>query len=832
MNRTECYNHEHNLNDRSTGRGTRKYLFTSHQERAPEQKVGVMNTPHKFQLSAPIVAKLRSVARLVRNYLLIETALLIAVWCLSIFWLGGLLDYLPVTVGANETPRLVRAAILAIMGLGTAWILIAYLGRRLFVRLPQRSLALLIERKYPELNNELVTTVELSGRSDADVSNPVAHRAMLERVHRSISTRIAHVEPASLLNWQPIWGTGTAAVFGVVVTVIAAFGMPDWLSLWSTRLFSLADTPWPRRAVLHADGIQLQLPAFTGQLAAERIMVPFVAGLARVPTGAAAQLQVSADTQAVQVPEVCTLFYSSEDGSRGRANLRRVGAPVKGWQQFTLDGPPLDGLSTNLDFDVVGLDARLRDLKLEVIEPAMISDLQLECRYPKYLIDSLSSRAEVEQLPYRSGQRIPQGTELTLRGKAGSRLNKAQYVVRSTNSSATTEAPLEILSVTPVGKEFSIPLGVLESSLVVEIRLIDEYGLSADQIPRYLISMQEDTIPEVESRLEGIGIAITPNAILPIRGTVVDDHGIQEVAVELARNEDQPLKLPLTLKSAEEIESQIDLAQLAEQGRFQLAPSMTLGLVVSARDRYDLLGQQHVGLGQPQQLAVVTPDKLLVILDRQELELRQRLELIIAEIEQLRDALQETANSLSQGKTARTAPPTLKGVVHFQTSDEDGDKTDVAAQLRRIASLRAQQAVLQGDKSQQELASVAVRVDSIRLQLINNRIDSTDRQALLQEKVHQPLTALLAGDFEQLRRQLLEFQTASMSDAGGGTQARTAVAGTEQVLIALEAIKANMLDIESFSEIIDLVRDLLEDQDQILSETEKQQKQRILDLLK
>ena len=170
--------------------------------------------------------------------------------------------------------------------------------------------------------------------------------------------------------------------------------------------------------------------------------------------------------------------------------------------------------------------------------------------------------------------------------------------------------------------------------------------------------------------------------------------------------------------------------------------------------------------------------------------------------------------------------------MNFQTSDEDGDKTDVAAQLRRIASLRAQQAVLQGDKSQQELASVAVRVDSIRLQLINNRIDSTDRQALLQEKVHQPLIALLAGDFEQLRRQLLEFQTASMSDAGGGTQARTAVAGTEQVLIALEAIKANMLDIESFSEIIDLVRDLLEDQDQILSETEKQQKQRILDLLK
>ena len=41
-----------------------------------------------------------------------------------------------------------------------------------------------------------------------------------------------------------------------------------------------------------------------------------------------------------------------------------------------------------------------------------------------------------------------------------------------------------------------------------------------------------------------------------------------------------------------------------------------------------------------------------------------------------------------------------------------------------------------------------------------------------------------------------------------------------------------MLDIESFSEIVDLVRSLLDDQEEILSETEKQQKQRLMDLLK
>jgi hypothetical protein len=789
-------------------------------------------------IEARVAHKLSAIAGLIRNYVIFEAVLWIALWCMAVFWLGGMLDYLPVTAGASETPRAVRIGLLAMMAIGTGWILVARLASRVFARLPEKSLALLVERKYPEFNNELVTAVELSNKAEADVSNPVAYRAMLGRVHESVGRRIESVEPATLLNWQPIWGAGIAFGFIMVVTGIAALGMSNWMLQWSQRLFALSDKPWPRRASLNADGIQLQLPAFTGQLVAERVMIPFENGLARLPNGAAAQLQISADTKAAALPETCTLFYRAEDGSRGRANLRRVGGPVAGWQQFTLEGPPLDGLTSDLEFDVVGLDARLRDHKLQVVEPTAISDMQIECRYPVYLIDSLTSRPNLERLPYRSGQRIPQGTEVTLLGKSSSPLKQVQYVVRGTSTGAGGEGGLQILTAEPKGSEFQVPLGQLNSNLVVEVRLIDHYGLSADQISRYLLTMQEDTVPEVATRLDGIGMAITPNAVIPILGTVTDDHGIQEVAVELARNEDNPLKLQVPIKGDDNLDIKIDLAQLAEGGKFVLAPKMTLGLVVSARDRYDLQGQQHIGLGQPQQLAIVTANELGIILDRQELELRQRLELIISEVEQLREALQQTAASLSPSGSARLPRVDRSSVLVTAQEGTNADAKnaqtppDAAAQLRRIAALRAQQAVLQGDKSQQELASIALRVDNVRKQLINNRTDTIDRQVRLQEKVHQPLTGLLANEYEKMRSQLLTFQTAAMSDAGGGTQARSAVEGTDQVLIALEAIKANMLDMESFTEILDLVQGLLDDQEKILSETEKQQKQRILDQFK
>ncbi len=214
-------------------------------------------------------------------------------------------------------------------------------------------------------------------------------------------------------------------------------------------------------------------------------------------------------------------------------------------------------------------------------------------------------------------------------------------------------------------------------------------------------------------------------------------------------------------------------------------------------------------------------------------------------------ALQDTASSLVKPDAAgvvrgakllgavaiqygREGAPAANQAAGTQESAAQKAATmDAAAQLRRIAMLRAQQAVLQGDKSQQELVSITLRIDGIRKQLVNNRIDSSeDRQGRLQEKVHQPLTVLLANDYEKLRTSLVTFQTAAMTDAGGGAQARGAVAATDQVLIALEAIKANMLDIESFSEIVDLVRGLLDDQEKLLSETEKERKRRMLESLK
>jgi hypothetical protein len=784
-------------------------------------------SPNNFRLSSAILSRLDELRRLLRRYVTVQGLLLIALWLLSAFWLGALIDYLPVTVGSSESPRALRIGLLAVMLAGSLWIAWHWIVARLWVRLEDKSLALLLERSYPQLNNELITAVELSKQSSNDVANPAAHRAMLERVHRSASEHITSVRPQELFNWQPLWAAGVATIFALVVTGVAALGMSDWMGRWSRRLFTLSDEPWPRRAVLRADGLQLQVPAFSTQLAAERVWLPFVDGIARVPQGAAPLLQISADVEAPQVPEICTLYYQAEDGARGRANLRRVGGPRDAWQAFTLDGPPLDGLTQAMHIDVVGLDARLRDLTIEVVEPAVIANMQLACEYPSYLLDSLSVRAQQETLEYRSGIFIPEGTDVTLRGTASGPLSRVDFLIHGAQDEQGSEPELQIHSLQGNSATFEIPLGKVARSQVVEVRLLDQFGLSSAQIPRYVIAVREDTIPEVTAQLEGIGLAITPNALLPIVGTVEDDHGVQAVSAELAVNESDPLTLPLELQETK-LQSTIDLEQLGQQGTLQLAPGATLGMLVAASDYYDLKPQPHVGRGQPVQLSVVTSDQLLVMLDRQELELRQRLEQIVTELEQLREVLQTLKSDLPANALRILDARQPSGLVAVQ---EEATRESRAEQVQRLSGLWAQQSVLQADKSQQELSSVAARVDNLRQQLVNNRIDSYDRQERLLSKVGLPLRELLANEYQVLQRSLSNLQTATL--AGGGAQpADEASRALVAVLLKLEAIKSNMQDIEDFNEIIDLVRGLLDDQEKVLSETEAEQRKRILELLR
>ncbi len=53
-----------------------------------------MSDTKQIALASPVVRKLSSIAVLIRNYVIVESLLWIAIWILILFWVGGLIDYL------------------------------------------------------------------------------------------------------------------------------------------------------------------------------------------------------------------------------------------------------------------------------------------------------------------------------------------------------------------------------------------------------------------------------------------------------------------------------------------------------------------------------------------------------------------------------------------------------------------------------------------------------------------------------------------------------------------------------------------------------------------
>jgi type IV secretory pathway VirD2 relaxase len=131
-------------------------------------------------------------------------------------------------------------------------------------------------------------------------------------------------------------------------------------------------------------------------------------------------------------------------------------------------------------------------------------------------------------------------------------------------------------------------------------------------------------------------------------------------------------------------------------------------------------------------------------------------------------------------------------------------------------------------ESADEILGVAAFMADIRAELINNRVDAKDRQAQLQNKVILPLQRAAADLFPEFDRRLEKMQEVA-GDSAAPAASQAAVDQANAIIAACNAVLEEMLDLETYNELVDLVRSLIEEQEQITSETKKRQ---AADLLK
>ena len=396
--------------------------------------------------------------------------------------------------------------------------------------------------------------------------------------------------------------------------------------------------------------------------------------------------------------------------------------------------------------------------------------------------------------------------------------------------------------------EYEIPF--LAERVTLEFFLCDENGVVNEQSHVVVIDVAEDEAPVIETRLSGIGTAVTPDVQIPIEIEVEDDHGVEKVWVELEIGAGEPQQGFVDWKSGP-FEKKLDFRELrntvGEAYRLPTDGDATLAVTVMADDRFDLGDQPNVGAGDRYELRVVSPEELLRILEQSEVGQRRRLEQIVREVKEQKDYLVRTKSRAGQADDDSVEPGDEPG--DKEAGVEDDDDSPERQELRRLF---AQRALLQNDKSLGEVIGCIEAFDNLRLQLINNRISADARQKRFEEGVIAPLNQTasvtmtdLAKNLTQLEVQLREVEglQANKNDPPEPAEIERlriaaeqttvdSIAATDQVLIELNEVLNLLIKHETQNELLDIVRQMIKKQEELKERTKKErQKQAFEGLL-
>jgi hypothetical protein len=134
-------------------------------------------------------------------------------------------------------------------------------------------------------------------------------------------------------------------------------------------------------------------------------------------------------------------------------------------------------------------------------------------------------------------------------------------------------------------------------------------------------------------------------------------------------------------------------------------------------------------------------------------------------------------------------------------------------------------------QSAHEVLGLAEAFDNIHDQLQNNRVDNPDLMARVTEHIAQPLHQLGEHSMSQLETQL-QLVNERIADATAGPPALADSRRlADDVLVEMQMVLDHMLELESYNEVVGLLRDIIDDQKTLNERTKQQQNERLQDLL-
>ncbi|MDR3183225.1 MAG: hypothetical protein LBT89_09965 [Planctomycetaceae bacterium] len=702
-----------------------------------------------------IQRKLGQLEQTLRFYAFVNGITVLLFTAAGLFWFDLAFDRF------FELPLIVRAFTAAALSACLAAAAYRYLIRTCLMTFGNEMLAAVFERFVPALNGTLLTVVSRNF--------PAAGISVTETLPSGFGTLIIQdaaeklrgvnvrrffcVRRLTLLLFCAFVCSASIPLFFVLCSETAA--------VWLSRSIFLSQQNYPRRSLLIADGFQ--------------------DGIVRIGKGDNFTLSVRADMSMPLVPEKIRIRTANRTLTLEHFTVQTTDGTD--YRVFTHTFPEV---LEPMTLHIRGADTTLDNLHIGVLPVPVLTDFSLQLSYPDYM------QRQPQTVPVIGRTMIPDGTAVTVAAAANKPLLQwtAQW---TTPNGLETVKSRETAAFTAV----ECPLPVFRSDVLLDFRLNDIDSLHNRQPIHVDLAAVKDKPPVVTARLDGIGVAVTPDADVPMSGEMSDDYGICRAALTVNKE----TKMQWTResgqwKSAANVQPGTDIARLvaAQSAPFnftyslstlQLKPGSSITLFLSAADKCNLDGKTgQSGEGPHWTLEVVTPERLKTLLEVRETTLRQRFEVVIGEVGRTKTFLNQPIDDFNKSRMLR------------DTQKEVYDQR-----------------------------SILDAFELIRQEMLNNKIFTDDLQQRLNSGIISPLRNILSADFPELDKRIESLQPETAA-------AKTAcLEQFDTVVKRMQDVRDNMLSLESFNEAVELLRSILKQQQQIRSETLEEKNNRLKKLL-
>ncbi|MCA8990463.1 MAG: hypothetical protein KDA88_00705 [Planctomycetaceae bacterium] len=774
----------------------------------------------------------------IRNYILVEgLSGVVAIAC-GLFWITYFVDLLHFQVSKLELPGWIRTLFLLAMAGTFLTTLCVWVFFRYFRSLRERALALVLERRFPELDDRLIAAVELMENpgdptplqremqdQTIEQATQIASRLKLADVFEPTPLRRNLIVASVLMLTVLIFGVANTQAMGRWVDAFI-LGRPDyWEAFRQSELQVFVRTqPGNRRRDFSEDGIL------------------------KHPRGADLEL-IAVSPDGKEAPDRVTLQYIGFGGDgiqRGRAPMT---ASAEGEFHHTLTR-----VIDDHDVWVRGGDfINRRPYRIQIVDPPRVDDIRLHCDYPSY-----TGKDGEEDRPV-----VVVGTQISLPMETSFDMqilaNKPLYEVhlraklfelvciRDRNTAQLTvidpeteekqlvevqvaeqlfaddalsiSVPMQVSLHSGFGTEelvdlTSLPL-IIPSDTSLQITLIDQDEIYSPDPALVMINGIADLEPVVDTRLRGVSSVITRGASIPIQGRILDDYGVENAWFRYQVDESKDVGIrPLSRAPGGVREFPLEISSEEPVERFNVLPlelkvDQTLTVGVYAKDG-DTLNGPHEGHGELFTFTIVSTDELLARLYDDEVNLRLRFE-------QIRDEIKDLRDSLTDNITLDAERQRLRGTPESAERDEELRKLDVT-----IASF-ADRAIHLIGKKHTESRSIEIGFRSLREELVNNRVDTKETLERIDDGVLQPLQVLNDEEFQSADESYGNFRLVNERQGETSGALEQAAVTTDAVLRRMDQILVEMRDRGTFNEFIQQLQKLIEEEKKLKEEIQKKQ---------